>query len=44
MHESVKYLSGMKNEKIVNLFISIPLGTFTTFFYMFIVYLDDYNS
>ena len=35
MHESVQLPSGMKNEKIVQLY---PLGTFSTFCYMFIVF------
>ena len=41
MHESVQLPSGMKMRK---LFICIPIGTFSAFYYMFIVFLGGYNS
>ena len=34
-------VTGMKNEKIVHLY---PLGTFSAFYYMFILFLGGYNS
>ena len=40
-HESVQQPNWMKNEKIAHLY---PLGTFSAFCYMLIVFLGGYNS
>ena len=40
MHECTQKHSVIKNEKIVHLY---PLGTFSAFCYMFIVFSGDYN-